>query len=149
MTEKVLHQDDGWVVVDMGDQARPRIQIGYDADPCLQEIDETKARVLLPIVAKLACRGHDDPAFPEHAKLAAVKGQSQAIGDFLEWLSGGRPDGPVFLCERRPGVEIDNIWAPITASADRLLAEYFGIDPAKLEQEKRMILAAQRKANRS
>ncbi len=88
-----------------------------------------------------------DPEHPEHAKLEAVKDQSQAIGDFLEWLGNDRPDGPIFLCERRRDVEIDNIWVPTGASAEKLLAEYFDIDTKKLEAEKRAILEAQRKAN--
>jgi hypothetical protein len=28
--------------------------------------------------------------YPEHGELAAVKDQTQAIGDFLEWLAGQR-----------------------------------------------------------
>ncbi len=85
--------------------------------------------------------------YPEHAKLEAVKDQSQAIGDFLEWLGNDRPNGPVFLCERRENAHVDNIWAPTSASTERLIAEYFDIDEKKLEAEKRAILAAQRKAN--
>ncbi len=88
-----------------------------------------------------------EPTYPEHAKLEAVKDQSQVIGDFLEWLGNDRPGGPIFLCERRENAHVDNIWAPTGASTERLIAEYFDIDEKKLETEKRAILDAQRKAN--
>src|SRR5579885_1906363 len=88
----------------------------------------------------------EDDFYPEHAKLKAAKDDLEKIGGFLEWLTGERE---IVLCTRRPDQEIDNIWMPIGGerSVEKLLAEYFEIDEAKLEAEKRSILEAQRKAN--
>lgn len=88
----------------------------------------------------------EDDFYPEHAKLKAAKDDLEKIGGFLEWLTGERE---IVLCTRRPGQEIDNIWMPLgdERSIEKLLAEYFQIDEARLETEKRAILEAQRKAN--
>lgn len=83
-------------------------------------------------------------AYPEHAKLLAVKDKSQLIGDFFDWAL---MEGVVFGRE----VEGDNCFgastwfAPVRkAELDRLLARFFGIDPAALQAEKeRMYLDAQ------
>jgi len=76
--------------------------------------------------------------YPEHAKLEAVAPQSQAIGEFLEWLMStyscelGRPEG------RNAG------FRPVGVSTQQLLAEFFEIDLDKLEAEKRAMLDALR-----
>ena len=88
-----------------------------------------------------------DELYPEHAKLKKAQDKSQAIGEFLDWLSNERPKGNIFLCERHPTHEVGDLWMPFNQGSERLLAEYFGIDEAKLEAEKRKILDAQRKAN--
>jgi len=86
-------------------------------------------------------------SYPEHEKLEAVREHSQAIGEFFDWLMNDRPGGKVFMCERHPKNEIDNIWVPITGGAEKLIAEYYDIDEKRLEAEKRAILAAQKVAN--
>lgn len=116
--------------------------------------------------------------YPEHEKLSAIKDQSQAIGEFLEWLQGSksarlltwheadveepctgdlmlgcndgnkaaRESGRVFS---RGGVRVrcdvckgtgkvirhEQGYVPVGSTQD-LLAEFFEIDQAKLEQEK-------------
>lgn len=74
--------------------------------------------------------------YPEHKKLAAIRDQSQAIGEFID----------TFLEEK--GIVL--AWR--NSSEERLmprlvdlLAEYFGIDPVKLETEKRAMLDELRK----
>lgn len=73
------------------------------------------------------------PATPEHDKLFAVKPQSEVIGQFLEWLAS---DGITLAREDR--------WETLQFDCEPIserLARYFGIDLAKIEQEKRAILA--------
>jgi hypothetical protein len=82
--------------------------------------------------------------YPQHEKLAAVAEQSQAIGEFLDWLQDTRVP-PVVLCRVIPGQSFDP-WAPVGRSTEQLLAEYFGVDLTALEAEKRAMLAEIRKA---
>lgn len=87
-----------------------------------------------------------DALYPEHAKLARVKNESQAIGTFLDWLVNERG---VFLCERTQRSlvgGIGDVWVPISRR-EGILSEYFEIDEAKLEQEKLAILEAHRKTH--
>lgn len=74
--------------------------------------------------------------YPEHEKLKGIKVESQAQGEFLDWLMGkgyviarygNHPSGDQFLLDA--GVSIET-----------LLAEYYGIDLIKLEAEKRQML---------
>lgn len=78
---------------------------------------------------------------PTLDKMKEVKSESQAIGEFLEWAQGQG----LHLCEQ---VEV-NSWGsqqymPVSKSIETLLAEHFGIDLKKAEQEKRAILATLR-----
>lgn len=89
--------------------------------------------------------------YPEHEKLRAIAGESQACGEFLEWLqhqgyvmalahrhdSDCRGKDGWRLCGRREG---ELIHAPLP-SIQKLLATFFGIDPEKLEDEKQAMLA--------
>lgn len=97
--------------------------------------------------------------YPMHDKLIAVKDQSQAIGEFLEWLT---TEKSVCLADRTsvggigrrvvtwhlkaafgrtgdegecPSVEV------LSDDPVKLLAEYFEIDLDVLEDEKRAMLA--------
>ena len=91
--------------------------------------------------------------YPEHEKLQAVKDKSQAIGEFVEWLQGTKgfrlakwekvPDESVFADE---GSEVDELFQQFI-NIEQLLAEFFGIDLQKLEQEKRAMLEQIRKLN--
>lgn len=102
-------------------------------------------------------------ATPECDKMQAAQEKSQAIGDFLGWLQSGvvkqnlPMERSIFLaayhvdCEDRDGEtlpedewEIGDTLLPYAYSTERLLAEYFGIDLAKAEQEKRAILKEMR-----
>ena len=79
--------------------------------------------------------------YPEHEKLKEVQEQSQAIGDFLENME-------------YKGIELAE-WGhyfkgapkslvPIHKSRQTILAEYFGIDLKKLEQEKQQMIEEMR-----
>jgi len=77
--------------------------------------------------------------YPEHAKLRAVRDLSQAIGSFLEWLY---QEKNLSLCTMLPtGEFLASYQGP-----NVLLAEYFEIDPAKLEDEKLAMLESIRES---
>lgn len=82
-------------------------------------------------------------SYPEHDKLHAVRAESQAQGEFLEWL---QRKGLV-LCERTKS-ESQPYW-PTGRTILGLLTEYHNINQSRLEEEKMAILEAQRVANRS
>lgn len=89
---------------------------------------------------------------PETDKMIAVKDQSQAIGEFLEWLD----EKGWWICRsatqedtrddegERTGIREGDL-LPIYKSIEILLAEYFNIDLKKAEQEKRALLESLRK----
>jgi hypothetical protein len=79
----------------------------------------------------------DPTKFPQLARMQEVQEASQAIGEFLEWLSEQRID----LCSVIPGSGHDR-WAPITDGAEKLLARYFDVDLNAVERERRAVLAA-------
>lgn len=69
--------------------------------------------------------------YPEHEKLRRVKNTSQEIGDFLEKMES---EG-IYLCKRYP--HLNDHFYRVSTSINVLLADYFGIDLKKLEEEKR------------
>ncbi len=71
--------------------------------------------------------------YPELEKVRAVKDKSQIIGEFLEWLMSKG-----FTIER-DGLSFAE------PSFNRMLAQFFEIDLAKVEEEKRLILERIRK----
>lgn len=73
---------------------------------------------------------------PECDRLLAVADDSHKIGDFLDWL---RQQG-IRLC--RYGSD-DNLY-PISDGIELLLARYYGIDTAKVEDERAALLDAYR-----
>lgn len=83
-------------------------------------------------------------AYPEHDRLKAVKAESQALGEFLEWLQAV-DGGDSVICERTRGTD-DRLYIN-TKTTNQLLADYFGIDLSILESEKRAMLKAQRELN--
>lgn len=74
--------------------------------------------------------------YPEHEKMRKISDQSQAVGDFLEWV---RSEKGWFLAQRDD--ETKRIW-PASYSTVQLLAEFFEIDLDKIEDEKRAMLAS-------
>jgi len=76
--------------------------------------------------------------YPEHEKLTKVADKSQAIGEFLEWCSAEKGISLANYSDYRE----DGMPVPFRP----LLAEFFEIDENVLEQEKRAMLDAMRKA---
>jgi hypothetical protein len=69
--------------------------------------------------------------YPELEKIKAASQDSQAQGEFLEWLTAR-----YFLAE----LDSNDRLQPIHVSNEKLLAEFHGIDLAKAEAERRAIL---------
>ena len=108
--------------------------------------------------------------YPEHEKLAKIKDQSQAIGDFLEWLRTGEADPTgfdrsIFLATHEVITEeysATGEWHDLPKdkwyvgdrlvlfryNMEELLARYFGIDLKKLEEEKKQMLEELRRVHR-
>jgi hypothetical protein len=78
--------------------------------------------------------------YPEHDKQTKVVEQTQAAGEFIEWLESKG----IFLAHHVDG---HNFPQPVYTQLLELLAEWAGIDLKKIEAEKRQMLAAIRKAN--
>jgi hypothetical protein len=93
------------------------------------------------------------PRFPEHEKLKRVAAESQACGEFLEWLRQrytlaeyhvhsadcvSPEDTSRYSC----GMSISILY-PSVVDVQHLLAKFFEIDTAKIEEEKRAMLKAQ------
>lgn len=81
--------------------------------------------------------------YPEHAKLAAVSAESQAIGEFLDFGLGLQG---LILATESVGLTHNRL-VPTSRSIPAILAIYFGIDQQALETEKRAMLAAMRDQN--
>lgn len=82
--------------------------------------------------------------YPEHEKLLKVKDESQAIGEFIEWLASKR----MALGEWREFEEYDNPQFVVAhLNVNTILAEFFNIDLTALEAEKRAMLDAMRAMN--
>jgi hypothetical protein len=74
--------------------------------------------------------------YPQHDKLRAVRDQSQAIGEFLEWLQSTRKPRVTLTVDAELGMRCEDLWP----KTEDLLAEYFGIDRAALECEKQAMI---------
>lgn len=79
--------------------------------------------------------------YPEHQKLKAISDKSQAVHEFLEWLS--RECG-VELCTRHAKTEELIPWMK---RHDDVIADFFEIDLTKINEEKEAMLAQMRKDN--
>lgn len=75
-------------------------------------------------------------AYPEHEKMRLIVDQSQAIGEFIEWL-GDVQDISLCYSDR-------NAYWPTGKPIMWLLAEFFEIDLQKIAEEKAAMLAAVR-----
>jgi hypothetical protein len=92
--------------------------------------------------------------YPEHEKLHKVKDLSQSCGEFLDWLQNEKfirlctlEDERTINEDEEDEEELPAGFYQINQSNTSLLAEYFGIDPNKLEEEKRQMLDEIRTAN--
>ncbi len=101
-----------------------------------------------------------EPPCPECEKLHAVKDKSQVIGEFLEWLQSEKKVQLCLAHEHTDGCfEEDDVdhedpphcgcqegeLVPFHTGIEKILAEFFEIDLAKVENEKRALLEFTRK----
>lgn len=92
--------------------------------------------------------------YPEHEKLAKVKDESQAIGEFLEncgytlceIMYDAPWNGPGGLT-REPTRDGGGAFYAVSKGTNRILADYYGIDLDRLEAEKRQMLDKLREAS--
>lgn len=119
---------------DFEDKARVRCKVISKRQ---QEIIKTITRIVREAQEKPVLEPGSSE-YPEHEKLRAIQEQSQTIGHFLEWLA---VEKDVMLCKADPEYTGDRspFW-PIRKSREKLLADYFGIDLKKIEQEKQAML---------
>jgi hypothetical protein len=83
-----------------------------------------------------------DRQYPEHEKMQKVRAESQAQGEFLEWLE----EQQIRLCKYvadEPGFRAS--FQPVHCRKESLLAQYHGIDLKKIESEKQQMLDELRK----
>jgi len=141
-----------------------------DPEPMIKWIDEANIRIAMQSSKKKRQEQEDAKhKYPECEKVAKHHKESQAIGDFLDWLASGAADSTrfkrgVFLAARhivaeewRRGeqtlLEDEDCYlheSKITSwsyDIQRLLAKYFGIDLDKHDKEQRAILEDLRKAD--
>lgn len=76
----------------------------------------------------------DAAKYPVLAKMEDVHGESQVIGEFLEWLD----EQNMTVCE--PSGFATMPWMPVRQTTETLLARYFKIDLADAERERRAVL---------
>lgn len=90
--------------------------------------------------------GHNEPCpntppapvvdpYPEHTRQAAVLEEAEAIGRFLD------ESGYILAEHRNIDGYREEVLMPVSASVHVILAKYFGIDLAKIEAEKRAMIA--------
>jgi hypothetical protein len=94
--------------------------------------------------------------YPEHEKLTAIVEQSQAVGEFLAWcaeekgyaLAVWEPRQRRDSKGRFSHNRVEQRMHPVATPTRRLLSEFFQIDDAKIDAEKRAMLQAMCEANR-
>lgn len=72
------------------------------------------------------------PETPELDKMLAVKEKSQIIGDFLEHLQ----EGEVYLAQMEDDDDGAQVLRETNFTTEQILANYFGINLDKAEQER-------------
>jgi hypothetical protein len=91
--------------------------------------------------------------YPEHDKLEEVASRSQSCGEMLDWLKHEKglvlaewvtPTWKELGYQHEPRLPIEPRLVPAAFNVRKLLAEFFGIDEGKLEEEKRAMLDAMR-----
>ena len=82
--------------------------------------------------------------YPEHDKLTEISAETQAAGEFVEWLES---KGIHLMRHRSEFGQGMHGWGSPGKDLRSLLAEWPGIDQSKIETEKRQMLASLRAMN--
>jgi hypothetical protein len=77
--------------------------------------------------------------YPEHIRLKAVVAESQAIGQFIEWMTQEK-NWVIADWVELSDIELIDQYRPVSMSIEAMLAEYFQIDLKKIEAEKQAML---------
>lgn len=78
----------------------------------------------------------DATKYPQLARMATVQGQSQSIGEFIEWLG----ENGMVICTSDDGLRGTRFF-PVLESIEQLLARHFEVDLNAVERERRQVLA--------
>lgn len=78
----------------------------------------------------------DGDKYPQLAQMRAVQAQSQAIGEFIEWLG----ENGMVICTTEDGLRGGRYY-PVGTPTEALLARHFGVDLNAVERERRQVLA--------
>lgn len=76
----------------------------------------------------------ESQGYTEHAKLYRLHGENDTVGFSLDWLR----DQNIWLAQYESGYGAELV--PIDESTHKILARYFEIDEAKVDEEKRKML---------
>lgn len=76
--------------------------------------------------------------YPEHARLSAIEEQADAIRGFLHWLS----TVDYYLMRQVETVSGRTVTRLVGKTDEELIADHFGIDLGRLEQERKQMIAA-------
>lgn len=74
-------------------------------------------------------------------KLVAVRAESQAIGQFLDWLE---EQGIFLASDQKVERRREKVTLPVYEGKEQMLARYFEIDLVKVENERRALLRSLR-----
>lgn len=138
------------------------------ARECIGPPEEMPARRLLLRMAPSAgacSRCMEAEVYPEHAKLRALGGKNEIVGNFIEWLRREGyticrwrdnlteqvlVDGPPLLgvpTVRQRTIAAPAQYLPERGHVEDWIGRFFGIDPRALEAEKQLMLDAIREAH--
>ena len=98
----------------------------------------------------------NEEKYPECDKIVAAHDKSQVIGEFLDWLKSRgirlgqwKPTPSELVLNRMTGKRIpaddEETFVEYFTSKEKILAEFFGIDLNKVEEERRAMLESIRK----
>lgn len=112
------------------------------ADYGQKKFEEKVQKTLDEGAKKISAAVERAEKYPMCTKLSESSDERRTINDFVEWLQ----QKGIWLCDREEGSNFAE-YRPIAKRSDELVMEYLEIDTKKLEEERRAILAEQRRAN--
>lgn len=83
--------------------------------------------------------------YPEHEKLKALGAKRDTVQEFIDWLYDTDPNWEIgqWVKYRRG----DHVFEPLRMNREAIMAEFFGINLKRIDQEKDRMLAELRKLN--
>lgn len=87
----------------------------------------------------------DTKKYPMATRLSELDTEHRTLVNFMEWITGER-EGKHYELARLEGV--NDFLTPCMERIDNMIFEYLGIDPKKLDQERRQMLEDMRNAQK-